>query len=151
MRLETARGGPSPESRPPRVGRDFCPSRREPTCSSKHTRPLPPSRSRPSWQSESSGERGTSTKFCVGCANDSSLGGIARERAELRSRQVGRLAETLLATAKSAEDTRSQREAYERLAQLDATARQDVASAVLWHRAILELAPAYQPSLRHIE
>ena len=43
------------------------------------------------------------------------------------------------------------REAYERLAVLDASARQDPASALLWHRSILEEQPGYVPSLRYIE
>jgi uncharacterized protein HemY len=84
-------------------------------------------------------------------ATDAPLGGIARERAELRLRGVARLAEELLATAKGAEDSRARREAYERLAVLDATARQDAASALLWHRTILEESPAHEPSLRHLE
>jgi tetratricopeptide (TPR) repeat protein len=84
-------------------------------------------------------------------ATDTSLGRIARERAELRAGRVSRLAEELLSAAKSAEDVRTRREAYERLAVLDATARQDPASALLWHRSILEETPSYEPSLRHIE
>ena len=84
-------------------------------------------------------------------ATDTSLGRIARERAELRAGRVSRLAEELLSAAKSAEDVRTRREAYERLAVLDATARQDPASALLWHRSILEETPGFEPSLRHIE
>jgi tetratricopeptide (TPR) repeat protein len=84
-------------------------------------------------------------------ATDAPLGRIARERAELRTGRVARLAEELLAAAKGAEDMRSRREAYERLAVLDAAARQDPASALLWHRSILEDAAAFEPSLRHIE
>jgi predicted Zn-dependent protease len=83
--------------------------------------------------------------------NDGSLSAIACERAELRSRSVARLAEELLATAKGAEDPRTRREAYERLAVLDANVRQDPASALLWHRTILEEFPGHEPSLRHIE
>jgi tetratricopeptide (TPR) repeat protein len=84
-------------------------------------------------------------------ATEAPLGRITRERAELRAGRVSRLAEELLAAAKSAEDTLGRREAYERLAVLDATARQDPASALLWHRSILEDAPTFKPSLRHIE
>lgn len=84
-------------------------------------------------------------------ATEASLGRIARERAELRSGRVARLAEELFSAAKSVEDPRTRREAYERLAVLDATARQDPASALLWHRSILEEAPGYEPSLRHVE
>ena len=79
------------------------------------------------------------------------LGRITRERTELRTGRVARLAEELLAAAKEAEDTLTRREAYQRLAILDATARQDPASALLWHRSILEDAPGFKPSLRHVE
>jgi tetratricopeptide (TPR) repeat protein len=84
-------------------------------------------------------------------ATDAPLGQIARERAELRAGRVARLAEELLAAAKGAEDERSRREAYQRLAVLDAAARQDPASAQLWHRSILEENASFAPSLRHIE
>jgi len=79
------------------------------------------------------------------------LGAIARERAELRTGRVARLADELLSAAKGAVDLRPRREAYERLAALDATARHDPASALLWHRSILEEVPDYRPSLRHVE
>ena len=82
---------------------------------------------------------------------ETSLGCIARERAELRTGKVGRLADELLASAKGAADVRSRREAYERLAILDATARKDGASALLWHRSILEDVPDWKPSLRYLE
>jgi tetratricopeptide (TPR) repeat protein len=84
-------------------------------------------------------------------ATDGSLGRVARERAELRAGRVARLAEELLAQAKSTDDTRARREAYERLAFLDASARKDPGSALLWHRAILEEHPDHLPSLRHVE
>jgi tetratricopeptide (TPR) repeat protein len=84
-------------------------------------------------------------------ASDASLGRVARERAELRAGRVARLADELLAVAKDAPDPRTRREAYERLATLDATARKDPASALLWHRTILEELPHHVPSLRHVE
>ncbi|HEY1694273.1 MAG TPA: tetratricopeptide repeat protein [Polyangiaceae bacterium] len=84
-------------------------------------------------------------------ATDAPLGRIARERAELRSGRVSRLADELLGSAKATEDVRERREAYERLAILDASARQDPASALLWHRSILEETPGFLPSLRHVE
>ena len=84
-------------------------------------------------------------------ATDAPLARIARERAELRAGHVARLAEELLLAAKGAEDTGTRREAYQRLAVLDATARQDPASALLWHRSILEETPAFMPSLRYLE
>jgi len=84
-------------------------------------------------------------------ATDSALGRIARERAELRSGNVARLADELFAFAKATEDPRERRESFERLAFLDATARHDPTSAMLWHRSILEEQPTYLPSLRHVE
>ena len=96
-------------------------------------------------------EQGALRAAEAAAATEASLGRIARERAELRAGNVSRLAEELLSAAKSAEDVRIRREAYERLAVLDATARQDPASALLWHRSILEETPGYEPSLRHVE
>ena len=101
-------------------------------------------------------ERAGDEESALRCAeaagsNDASLGDIARERAELRARRVARLAEELLSTAKGTSDPRSRREAYERLAHLDAVARHDPASAQLWHRTILDEHPEHEPSLRHVE
>lgn len=73
------------------------------------------------------------------------------ERAEIRTGNVGRLADELLARARSASDATVRREAYERLSELDATARNDLASALLWHKTILEDFPQYKPSLRYVE
>ncbi len=84
-------------------------------------------------------------------ATDARLGRIARERAELRTGRAARLADELLSLAKSADEVGLRREAYERLATLDATTRRDPASALLWHRWILEELPDYKPSLRHVE
>ncbi len=84
-------------------------------------------------------------------ATDAPLARVARERTALRAAQAARLADELLSIAKSTEDIRVRREAYERLAVLDATARHDPASALLWHRSILEELPGYLPSLRHVE
>ncbi|MGD0530302.1 MAG: tetratricopeptide repeat protein, partial [Polyangiaceae bacterium] len=96
-------------------------------------------------------EEGAVRSAEAAASTEAPLGRIARERAELRAGRVSRLAEELLSAAKSAEDVRGRREAYERLAILDATARQDPASALLWHRSILEDAPTFKPSLRHVE
>jgi cellulose synthase operon protein C len=84
-------------------------------------------------------------------ADDPSLGGVARERAELRVRRASRLTDELLSVAKGAGEARLRREAYERLAAIDAAARQDPATALLWHRAILDELPTHKPSLRHLE
>jgi tetratricopeptide (TPR) repeat protein len=84
-------------------------------------------------------------------ATDSALARVVRERTELGGSKVSRLADELLTLAKATEDAGVRREAYERLAVLDATARQDPASALLWHRSILEEQPGYLPSLRYVE
>ncbi len=76
---------------------------------------------------------------------------IVLERAEVRTGQVARLADELLDRARSASDATTRREAYERLSALDATARNDLASALLWHKTILEDFPAHKPSLRYVE
>ena len=79
------------------------------------------------------------------------LARLALERAEIESGAAARLADSLLALARSTEDRRERREAYERLADLDATGRDDLASALLWHRTILEDDPLHLPSLRNVE
>jgi predicted Zn-dependent protease len=84
-------------------------------------------------------------------AGDEALAKLAMERAEIQSGSAERLADELLQRAKSSDDGRERREAYERLAELDATARNDHASAVLWHRSILEEFPEHLPSLRFVE
>ncbi len=90
---------------------------------------------------------------CASAADESlSIARIARERAELGAGQFARLADELLMSVKGgAHDSVAQREAYERLAVLDATVRQDAASALLWHRSILEEHPEHAPSLRYVE
>jgi Tfp pilus assembly protein PilF len=101
---------------------------------------------------ERSGDEEGALRCAEAAANSGgALGAIARERAELRTGRVARLSDELFSGAKSAVDLRPRREAYERLAALDATARHDPASALLWHRSILEVVPEYKPSLRHVE
>ncbi len=101
---------------------------------------------------ERAGDEESALRAAEGAAaTEAPLGIIARERAELRTGRVGRLADELLSAAKAVDDTTSRREAYQRLATLDATARHDPASALLWHRSILEESPDYRPSLRHVE
>ncbi len=82
---------------------------------------------------------------------NSPIGRVARERAELRTGRVARLADELFSEAKGVEDPRARREAFERLADLDLTVRHDPAGALLWHRSIFELEPDYKPSLRYLE
>ena len=82
---------------------------------------------------------------------DDGLIRAVRERTELEASQVSRLTDELLGIAKSTESPIARRDAYERLAVLDAIGRGDNASALLWHRSILEEFPQYLPSLRHVE
>jgi Tfp pilus assembly protein PilF len=84
-------------------------------------------------------------------SNDSALAAVVRERADWKTGDVAAVADDLLALAKGASDPRMRREAYERLARLDRDARGDAASALLWHRALLEDHPAALPSLRYLE
>ncbi len=79
------------------------------------------------------------------------LGRLARERAEIEAGQVSRFADELLTLAKTTEDPIQRREAYERLAVVDAIGRDDTASALLWHRSILEESPTHLASLRYLE
>jgi tetratricopeptide (TPR) repeat protein len=81
----------------------------------------------------------------------SRLARITLERAELLAGEAARLADELLASARTAGSEPERREAYERLADLDATARNDPGSALLWHRSILEENPRHMPSLRYVE
>jgi tetratricopeptide (TPR) repeat protein len=77
---------------------------------------------------------------------------IVAGRAEIRTGQVARLADELLTRARGAEnEPTARREAYERLSEIDAVARNDMASALLWHRTILEDFPSHKPSLRYVE
>jgi predicted Zn-dependent protease len=84
-------------------------------------------------------------------SGDSVLARLARERAELDAGAAARLADELLAKARETESPEERREAYVRLADLDAVGRGDPASALLWHRSILEEAPEHKPSLRYLE
>jgi tetratricopeptide (TPR) repeat protein len=84
-------------------------------------------------------------------SRDAPLAKVARERAELRTGRVARLADELFSEAKNTEDARLRREAFERLADLDLLVRQDTGSAVLWHRSIFEEQADYKPSLRYLE
>jgi tetratricopeptide (TPR) repeat protein len=99
------------------------------------------------------GDRAGALRAATAAAEGSAPGGLERivlERTEILAGAVERSAGELLEQARTAEDPRARREAYERLADLDLTGRNDPASALLWHRAILEDG-AYAPSLRHLE
>ncbi len=85
-------------------------------------------------------------------ARETSSEGISRillDRVELESSAAPRLADELIAQARATGDPVLRREAFERLADLDA--ERDRASALLWHRSVLEESPNHLPSLRYIE
>ncbi len=84
-------------------------------------------------------------------SGDSILARLARDRAELDAGAASRLADELLAHARETESPEERREAYARLADIDAIGRGDTASALLWHRSILEETPDHKPSLRYLE
>jgi tetratricopeptide (TPR) repeat protein len=85
-------------------------------------------------------------------AGDKGLALPLRERAEEATGETERQTEVLLEVTKaesSKEDER--REALERLADLDAFSKKDTATAMLWHRTILEEWPRHLASLRWVE
>lgn len=74
------------------------------------------------------------------------------ERCELAGGGSCVVTDALMEQARSEEATvRDRREARERLADIDESGRGDLASALLWHRAILEETPGHLPSLRRLE
>jgi tetratricopeptide (TPR) repeat protein len=76
---------------------------------------------------------------------------VLLDRLEIASGEVSRLTDGLLELARASQDATERREAYERLAELDWVGRKDRASAILWHRSVLEENPAHLPSLRYLE
>ncbi len=92
----------------------------------------------------------TAREACATDATDA-LAQVVLERAELASGEPARVADALLARGREAANPVTRREAFERLATLDGEVRKDPASALLWHRTILEESPLHLPSLRHIE
>jgi cellulose synthase operon protein C len=84
-------------------------------------------------------------------AGDHGLASLLVDRAELAMGDAIRQTDELLERTKTLEDPAAQREAFERLATIDAYARHDRAAATMWHRSILEIDPKYKPSLRWLE
>jgi tetratricopeptide (TPR) repeat protein len=74
------------------------------------------------------------------------------ERCELAGAATSSLTDSLMEQARRDDiPVEQRREVQERLAELDEVGRRDLASALLWHRSILEQSPHYLPSLRRIE
>jgi predicted Zn-dependent protease len=103
-------------------------------------------------ENEGAGDEEGALRCAEAAANEgAALAQVARERAELRTGRVARLSDELFSQAKSADDPRRRREAFERLADLDLLSRRDAGSAMLWHRSIFEDQPDHKPSLRYLE
>ncbi|MBI5538391.1 MAG: hypothetical protein HY898_37050 [Deltaproteobacteria bacterium] len=80
------------------------------------------------------------------------LAALCAERAEFAGAPSTLAADALMEQARSeTNQIRDRREARERLAELDEFGRNDPASAMLWHRAIIEESPQHLPSLRRLE
>lgn len=84
-------------------------------------------------------------------AGDRGLSGPMIERGELAYGDTATQTEALIELTKSTDDDVVRREAYERLAEIDAYAAKDTSAANLWHRSILETTPQHKPSLRWLE
>jgi cellulose synthase operon protein C len=84
-------------------------------------------------------------------AGDGGLAALLVDRGELEAGDAIRQTDELLELTKTLEDPTAQREAFERLAAIDAYARKDRAAATMWHRSIVELDASYKPSLRWLE
>jgi hypothetical protein len=82
---------------------------------------------------------------------DSALARLCAERNEARSARAANLTERLIEQARSAPEVESRIEAYQRLADLDIQSRGDTASAVMWHKSILEERAGFLPSLSRLE
>ena len=81
----------------------------------------------------------------------SELANRCLERCAAAGASTPDITDALLQVARSDDATADRRrEACERLADID-TARGDQASALLWHRSILEASPGHLPSLRRLE
>jgi len=80
------------------------------------------------------------------------LAGQCLARCELAGASTSALTDQLMAKVREDDlPAELRREVHERLAELDELGRRDLASALLWHRSILEESPRHLPSLRRIE
>jgi tetratricopeptide (TPR) repeat protein len=84
-------------------------------------------------------------------AGDKGLAHLVADRAEIETGEITRQAGAMLTRAKEADDDVVRREAYERLAELEAYGKKDTAAALQWHQAVLEEFPRHKPSLRWVE
>jgi lipopolysaccharide biosynthesis regulator YciM len=79
------------------------------------------------------------------------LSRLLQDRCDAAGPGAARLAEGLIATAKEPPSEAAEREAYERLADLEEHGRRDLGAALQWHQALLERFPGWLPSLRYLE
>jgi len=100
---------------------------------------------------ERSGDSPGTLRAGAAASTDTPLVRFMRERAELEGGEAAHLVDQLLGEAKTTTDPVTKREAYERLADIDGVGRGDTASALLWHKAILEDDESHLPSLRYLE
>jgi cellulose synthase operon protein C len=84
-------------------------------------------------------------------AGDRGLSRSIIERTEIETGDTTQQTDDLIQVTRSTDDEDVRREAFERLAHLDAVGKKDAGAALLWHRAILEESPRHQPSLRWVE
>ena len=103
---------------------------------------------------ERAGQADTAAKLALQ-ALDAGAGDLASrclERCELAGASTTSLTDSLMGRARQDDlPEQERREVQERLAELDEVGRRDLASALLWHRSILEQHPQHLPSLRRIE
>ena len=78
---------------------------------------------------------------------DADLAAIVAERLALSGHGAGALIERLLPLAREGKEPAERAEIFERLADLDDFGRRDRASALLWHRSLIEQVPDHLPSL----
>ncbi|MCL2724526.1 MAG: hypothetical protein FWD69_08830 [Polyangiaceae bacterium] len=84
-------------------------------------------------------------------AGDKGLSSLIAERAAIASGATREMTGKLAAFAKATNDRTARREAFERLADIEAYGHKDIAAAHKWHRSALEIAPLSKPSLRFVE
>jgi len=84
-------------------------------------------------------------------AGDKGLCSLIAERAAIATGAAHELTSELAMLATTTENPTTRRETFERLADIEAYGRKDMAAAVRWHRAALEVAPRSKISLRFVE
>jgi hypothetical protein len=104
------------------------------------------------WLASEAGDAGLAARAARALADKtgSALAVAVAELLELDAGELTRLTEPLLAATRDTDHPERQRFAFEKLAELD-DARGEASSALLWQRALLEVAPGHLPALRRLE